>query len=253
MFFSSPLHRKLSRRFGALMASGALVASFAGLAWMSPATATTAESTPHEGNQTCADLAPEGVTWEEFKIDGIPDNRPAGYEDENSDLVITFSNASPQTFDWASNDIDMAAVFVKGSNGGIQYLYPGAQDFSDTGLHAPAHDETQENPYYDISHVSFCYQVGDDTQPTVEQPAPPQPVTPEPVVPEAIAPLAVAPEAVASTQNAEVLGATLVQGDTLPRTGATATQPLALAGGLGLTLGLAMLLLTNRKRAIERS
>lgn len=38
----------------------------------------------------------------------------------------------------------------------------------------------------------------------------------------------------------EVLGVVLTQDATLPRTGGTTTQPLALAGGVGLGLGLAI-------------
>ncbi|MCA1845815.1 MAG: LPXTG cell wall anchor domain-containing protein [Actinobacteria bacterium] len=44
---------------------------------------------------------------------------------------------------------------------------------------------------------------------------------------------------------------TLTQGATLPRTGGTTTQPLVLAGTLGLALGLAMLLLGSRRTAAE--
>ncbi|HYH51567.1 MAG TPA: hypothetical protein VEG38_18645 [Acidimicrobiia bacterium] len=141
-----------------------------------------AEGVEYDGNKKCADLAPAGTTWEEFTIDAIPEN--GTYDDPKSNLVITIANASPQMFDWASNDLDMAAVLVKGSNGGIQYLYPGPSDFSDTGLHAL---EAKKN-YHDISHVSFCYRVGGDTQPTVDQPVNPQPANPPPANPQAANP-----------------------------------------------------------------
>jgi LPXTG-motif cell wall-anchored protein len=49
----------------------------------------------------------------------------------------------------------------------------------------------------------------------------------------------------------EVLGESLVRDGTLPRTGTALTQPLALAGGLGLALGLAMLMLAYRKTTVE--
>lgn len=58
----------------------------------------TAESQLYDGNKDCADLAPDGVTWEDFKIDAAPDN--GEHQDPDSDLVITISNASDQTFDW---------------------------------------------------------------------------------------------------------------------------------------------------------
>jgi hypothetical protein len=211
----------------------------------------TAEGVPYDGNKKCADLAPAGTTWEEFKIDAIPVNK--AYDDPKSDLVITISNASPQTFDWASNDLDMSAVLVKGSNGGIKYLYPGAEDFSDTGLHAL---EAKKN-YHDISHVSFCYKVGGDSQPTldVEPVVTPAPVTPAPVTPAPVAPQLVNPASddTKAKPGTTVLGETLVQGGTLPRTGTAATHPLALAGGLGLAFGLMMLMLARRKTAIHSS
>ncbi|MCA1844080.1 MAG: hypothetical protein LC792_13025, partial [Actinobacteria bacterium] len=46
MLFASHLRRKFPRRFGALMISGALVASLAGFAWTSPANAATASVGP---------------------------------------------------------------------------------------------------------------------------------------------------------------------------------------------------------------
>jgi len=168
--------------------------------------------------------------------------------------VITISNASPQTFDWASNNLDMSAVLVKGSNGGIKYDYPGAADFSDTGLHAL---EAKKN-YHDISHVSFCYKVGGDTQPTLdtpetgtdETPKPGNPAPGTPVAPQLVNP---ASDETKAKPKTTVLGETLVQGDTLPRTGAAETHRLALTGGLGLAFGLMMLMLARRKPAAQSS
>jgi LPXTG-motif cell wall-anchored protein len=209
----------------------------------------TAPGVPYEGNKKCSDL---GTGFEEFKIDAIPVN--GTYDDPKSDLVITISNASSQTFDWNSNNLDMSAVLVKGSNGGIQYDYPGATDFADTGLHAL---EAKRN-YHDISHVSFCFKVGGDKQPTLDQPVTPTPGTPTPApgTPAPGNPAQVSPALVQQTPaqgGTLVLGETLVQDATLPRTGATATQPLVLAGALGLALGLAMLMLGYRKTPVENS
>lgn len=207
------------------------------------------EGQVYEGNLKCADV---DSGWNEFKIDGIPANK--AYDDPKSDLVITITNASNQTFDWASNTLDISAVLVKGGNGGFQYTYPGATDFSDTGLHALVN----KDGYKDISHVSFCYKVGGDSQPTLEgEPVvPPTPVTPAPVTPAPAAPVAVAPQVVipaAEGPQTTVLGETLVAGDTLPRTGASATNTLALAGGLGLAFGLMTLMLARRRTAIHSS
>jgi hypothetical protein len=210
----------------------------------------TAPGVNYEGNATCAAFDP---TWKEFKIEGVPGD--GIHDDPNSPLVITISNSSSQTFDWASNQ-DISAVLVKGGSGGggVKFSYPGASDVGDTGLHALVHDEQNENPYYGISHVTFCYKVGGDTPSGVDEPVTPQPETPNPGnqnpgnqnpgnqnpgVPQG-----------GLQPSTEVLGESLVQDATLPRTGSPATQPLALAGVLGLALGLA-LLLASRRTAVE--
>ena len=172
MFFSSRIHRTLPRRFGALMLSGALVASFAGFALATPASATHVEGVPYGTNLSCAQA--EGVaegeeaTWLEFKLEVAPtDNTPAyelgdsGPYEGPSGLQITIENATSKMFDWKSN-LDLIAVLVKGGmgGGGLQYDYPGATDVSDTGLHGPSLVEgDMEELYYDISHVTFCFVV----------------------------------------------------------------------------------------------
>jgi LPXTG-motif cell wall-anchored protein len=245
LFFSSRIHRK-TRHLGALVLSGALVAGFA-LAGPASAASPTAKAVNHDGNMKCADMAPAGITWEEFKIDDIPDDGP--YEIPNTDLVVTIDNASSQTFDWASN-FDMSAVLVKGGNGGMHYQYPGTNDRSDTGLHALVQNEETQN-YHDISHVSFCYQVGGDTGDTdttdtgtTDTGTTETGDTGTQVLGETLT--------AADPPATEVLGETVVQDATLPRTGATAI-PLALAGGLGLASGLTMLLLGRRKTAVQSS
>jgi LPXTG-motif cell wall-anchored protein len=216
----------------------------------------TAPSANYDGNKRCADF---DAAYKEFKIEGVPAN--GIHDDPNSDLVITISNSSSQTFDWASNQ-DISAVLVKGGagGGGVKFAYPGVNDLGDTGLHALLHDANKPEPYYGISHVTFCYRVGGDTPPPVDQPVTPQPEAPKPGNPNPGNPNATNPNATNPTAtnpnatvqpNTEVLGVTLTQDATLPRTGGTTTQPLALAGGLGLALGLAMLLLASRRTAVE--
>ena len=255
MFFSSRSHRTFSpRRFGALVVSGALVASIAGLASANHATAAHVAGVQYAGNADCDEVAPAGVTWDEFKIDNAPTAANSPYK-LGGGLEITISNASSQGFDWASN-FDMAAVLVKGGpledqsgGGGVRYDYPGDNDMSDTGLHALPH--ATNGGYHGISHVSFCYLAGTvvtsttATTPTTASTPTSGAVTPAPEAP-AVAPAA---EQVKTT----VLGETLVAGDTLPRTGAAATNMLALAGGLGLAFGLMMLMLGRRKTAIQSS
>ena len=264
MFFSSRNHGKMPRRFGALLLSGVLVASFAGLAMANPASAAHVEGVAYEGNLSCAEAETPPVadgaeaTWLEFKVEAGNGNANLAYTDGDSthqgpeSLTITIENATSQTFDWTSN-LDLVAVLVKGGmgGGGLQYSYPGANDgLSDTGLHAPSLVGDVER-YYDISHVSFCFVVVEPVEPVVE------PVIEEKKTPVVVEPAVVpAPEVVASQPEAvktTVLGETLVAGDTLPRTGAAATNMLVLAGGLGLAFGLMMLMLGRRKTAIHSS
>ena len=250
MFFSSRHHRTSPRRFGALVLSGALVASFAGFALANPASAAHADGVVYEGNPTCAEA---NAAWMGFKIEvaDLIDDKQTSHDDPNSDLVITIANADSQTFDWTSN-LGLVAVLVKASNGGLQYNYVAPDNKADTGLHGPSLTGVDlVVRYHDISHVNFCFAkpvVVPAETPTPEAPQPeaPQPEAPQPVV----VPQAAAPE-VAATVAGEttVLGETLVAGDTLPRTGAAATHPLALAGGLGLAFGLMMLMLARRKTA----
>ena len=255
MFFSSRNHRNFSpRRFGALVISGALVASFGGLALANSASAS------HDGevvgeNATCANMAPPGVTWEEIKIDRAP-NVDDSYkpDDEGSALRVTITKASSQEFDWTSN-FDMVAVFVKGGTGGggVLYRYPGDDDRADTGLHALPHETN--GGYHGISHVSFCYLAGTVVTSTSATTATSAPATTSPPTTAAVtstpeAQTAVSPAAEEAAKTT-VLGETLVAGDTLPRTGSAATNMLVLAGGLGLAFGLMMLMLGRRKTAIS--
>lgn len=244
-----------SRRFGAFLVSGALVASFAGLAWMSPANADHVVGVEKAGNPTCGDA--EGVaegdepTWLEFKIEAgkLGDGGDDGHDDPNSDLVITITNLTDDTFDWGSN-LDLVAVVVKASNSGLQYNYTGPNDTADTGLHGPALTAVEATGYHDISHVSFCFVVVETPGGPVIEEEPETPVVVQPAVttpaPEVVA---AQPEAIKTT----VLGETLVAGDVLPRTGSTATPTLVIVGSLGLVLGLAMLMAASRKTAISRS
>jgi hypothetical protein len=63
-----------------------------------------------DGNPTCADLAPAGVTWTEAKLDFDP---AAGqYTVGSFEVTITKSDAT--TIGWESNGIDIDAVIMKG-------------------------------------------------------------------------------------------------------------------------------------------
>ena len=257
MFLSSRIHRTLPRRFGALVLSGALVASFAGFALANPASAVHGAGEPYDNNLTCALIDP---TWQEFKLEVDPDEGTVAYEtgdsthNVNSDFVITITGATVDTFSWSSaGGFEMMTVLVKGGEGGggIRYDYPeGATEGE--GLHAAAKDPAGVLPlYHEISHVRFCFTalvapivVTDDTPKESDTPVEVQPA----VAPPAAEVVAAQPEA-----KTTVLGETLVAGDTLPRTGAAATNTLVLAGGLGMAFGLMMLMLGRRKTAIHSS
>ena len=263
MFLSSRIHRTLPRRFGALVLSGALVASFAGFALANPASAAHGGGAPYDTNLSCAEINSD---WEEFKLEVNPDGDTVRYEDGdsthnvNSDFVISITDATAYTFNWSSTgDFEMMTVLVKGGahGGGLRYDYPeGATEGED--LHAASLDGADATGlYHEISHVSFCFTAlvapivaTDDTPEESDTPADDTPKasdTPVDVKP-AVAPPA--PEVGATVAGeTTVLGVSLVAGDTLPRTGAAATNTLALAGGLGLAFGLMMLMLARRKTA----
>jgi uncharacterized repeat protein (TIGR01451 family) len=68
-------------------------------------------------------------------------------------------------FDWTSN-IGVDSVFVKGGDNGNFYLYdPPAEDLGDTSLHSPVNHNNNE--YFGLSHVSFCYDVADKDEGTL--------------------------------------------------------------------------------------
>jgi LPXTG-motif cell wall-anchored protein len=119
-----------------------------------------------EDNATCRELAPEGASWTEFKVEPVDDGT-------SSDGTLTVTIAVTETddgpvFDWTSN-IGVDAVFVKGGPGGLLYVYdPPAESTGDTGLHAPVNP--QNDKFFGLSHLSFCYDV-DQATTTTTQPA----------------------------------------------------------------------------------
>ena len=123
------------------------------------------------GNPTCGELAPEGVTWIEFRIEPVTSG-----EHTQGPLTVTLDvrdTDDGQVFDWTSN-IGIDAVFAKGGPNGTLYLYDEAT--ADTGLHAPVN---QSGKFAGLSHISFCY---DEEMPPPPPPPPPptDDVTPPP-------------------------------------------------------------------------
>lgn len=112
---------------------------------------------PFDGNKTCADLAPPGSMWTEFKVEPV---LSGNYTNGTLSVTLTVvDTASGPTVNWSSN-IGVDAVVVKGGPGGNLYTYPG-ESTSGTGLHAPVNPENGK--YYGLSHISFCYDVDNPT------------------------------------------------------------------------------------------
>lgn len=152
---------------GAMVAGGAiLVGAFPGYAGATDAqTETTTSSSLVDDNATCGELAPEGTSWTEFKVEPVEDGT-------SSDGTLTVTIDVTETddgpvFDWTSN-IGVDAVFVKGGPGGLLYVYdPPAESTGDTGLHAPVNPNNDK--FFGLSHVSFCYDVDQATTTTTER------------------------------------------------------------------------------------
>lgn len=110
------------------------------------------QPTWESGNPTCGNF---DSTWTEFKID----QSPADGTYNSLGLTVTVTASDGKFFDWSAN-LDLAAVFVKGGNGGDLYSYSQAVN-SDTVLHAPymvnTHPEEEKTEARGISHVSFCW------------------------------------------------------------------------------------------------
>jgi hypothetical protein len=104
-------------------------------------------------NPTCVDLAPEGANWTQLKVDPVENGTST---DGTLTVTITVRETDDgPVFDWTSN-IGVDAVFVKGGPNGLLYVYdPPAESTGDTGLHAPVNPNNDK--FYGLSHVSFCY------------------------------------------------------------------------------------------------
>jgi hypothetical protein len=113
----------------------------------------TPSTTVVDGNPTCGDLAPEGTTWIEFKVEPVVDGT---FSDGTLTVTIDVrETADGPVLDWTSN-IGVDAVFVKGGPNGLLYVYdPPAESTGDTGLHAPVNPNNGK--FFGLSHVSFCY------------------------------------------------------------------------------------------------
>jgi hypothetical protein len=136
------------------------------------AAAASVQPTPIDtGNDTCADLAPAGSSWQQFKLEAgqLADGT---YTDGTITVTISnFADSSSGTagsFDWTA-DQGVDAVFVKaGSSRHNLYVYD-PEATSDEGL------GPQAGRGNGISHILFCYDEGEAAAETASQSADPDP------------------------------------------------------------------------------
>jgi LPXTG-motif cell wall-anchored protein len=148
-----------------LIVAGAVtfVGALPGYASGAQETEATTSSSLVEDNPTCADLAPEGTTWTEFKVEPVADGT---FTDGTLSVTIDVRDTDDgPVFDWTSN-LGVDAVFVKGGPGGLLYVYD-PESMGDTGLHAPVNP--QNDMFFGLSHVSFCYDKDQATTTTTEK------------------------------------------------------------------------------------
>jgi LPXTG-motif cell wall-anchored protein len=119
--------------------------------------ATPQQATPStslvDDNPTCGDLAPEGATWTEVKVEPVEDGTFGDGMLEVTIEITETDDGDPVVFNWTSN-IGVDAVFVKGGDNGLLYVYD-PESTGDTGLHAPVNPNNDK--FFGLSHVSFCY------------------------------------------------------------------------------------------------
>ena len=149
-----------------LIGAGCLIGAAQGGAGASTGQASTTPTVEVDENATCAELAPEGATWIELKVEPVEDGT---FSDGTLTVTIDVRDTDDgPVFDWTSN-IGVDAVFVKGGPGGLLYVYdPPAESTGDTGLHAPVNPNNGK--FFGLSHVSFCYDKDQATTTTTEAP-----------------------------------------------------------------------------------
>lgn len=197
-----------------------------------------------DGNPGCADLAPDGETWVEYKIDSNPDDG----DHVAGDATITVAHPDEFSVSWTSTEPVVAFIMKGGPNADVQLYDPAVLQGSGT---TPINDHGDEDPAndspYGISHVTWCFPTDDPPETTTT--TVPETTT---TVPETTttAPPEVAPTTLVqsvTTVPTEVLG--VQQTRALPRTGSS-DGALAVAGAAAILVGTAALL---RSRRVEAS
>jgi LPXTG-motif cell wall-anchored protein len=223
-----------------VLGAACLVWALPGNAGATQDQASTTSSSLVEGNATCAELAPEGASWTELKVEPVEDGT---FTDGTLTVTIDVTDTEDgPVFDWTSN-IGVDAVFVKGGPGGLLYVYD-PEATGDTGLHAPVNPSNGK--FFGLSHVSFCYDEDQATTTTTEATtttteAPTTSTTEAPTTSTTEAPTTSTTEA--PTTSTTVLAVT-PPGE-LPKTGG-GSQGLLIAAGIILLLGGGALLASTK-------
>jgi hypothetical protein len=142
----------------------AAVAGAVGLFTVLPASAEHVDPVEVPGNAPC----PAGLT--ELKVEPVADGT---FTDGTLTVTIDVRDtADGQVFDWTSN-IGVDVVIVKGGNASNVYTYD-PESTGDTGLHAP---ENRSGNFAGLSHISFCYDDGEEPTTTTTTSPPPTTTT----------------------------------------------------------------------------
>jgi hypothetical protein len=142
----------------------AAVAGAVGLFTVLPASAEHVDPVQVPGNAPC----PAGLT--ELKVEPVADGT---FTDGTLTVTIDVRDtADGQVFDWTSN-IGVDVVIVKGGNASNVYTYD-PESTGDTGLHAP---ENRSGNFAGLSHISFCYDDGEEPTTTTTTSPPPTTTT----------------------------------------------------------------------------
>jgi LPXTG-motif cell wall-anchored protein len=182
-------------------------------------------------NLTCSDFAADfggGQAWQETKLDP-----PVTQEVEVAGFgTITVTVTDTKVVDWES-DFGIDAVYLKAGRAGSHlYVYAATADaleaFGDTGLTTPG----QGN---EISHISFCYDVGEVTTTSTTTSTTVQETT------------TTTPGETTTTTPGETTTTAPVAGE-LPRTGST-IGPMVGIGAVLLAGGAALIGFTRRFRS----
>jgi LPXTG-motif cell wall-anchored protein len=232
----------------ASMVAGAviLVAAPLGNAGATPQQATPSTSEVAD-NPTCGDLAPEGVTWTELKVDPVKDGTFTDGTLEVTIEVTETDDGDPLVFNWTSN-IGVDAVFVKGGPGGLLYVYD-PESTGDTGLHAPVNPNNDK--FFGLSHVSFCYDKDQATTTTSTTSTSTSSTTSTSTTSTTMggSTTSTTPgESTTTTAMGDVTTTTVAPSDELPRTGSTAGPMLGIGAAL-LAGGAALVGYARRFRA----